>query len=123
MAFPLSVLATSLLLLRATVAQMIISDTSFYGQSPSVSPPSQGTGTGTWAAAYSKASAFVVQLTLEEKSNLTFGVGEGLTSCSGGIAPIERLDFAGICLQDAGNGVRGIDLVNAYPSGLHVGAR
>lgn len=28
-----------------------------------------------------------------------------------------------MCLSDAANGLRGTDLVNAYPSGIHAGAR
>lgn len=35
---------------------------------------------------------------------------------------VPRLDFPGMCLQDAENGVRGTDMVNGYPAGLHVGA-
>lgn len=33
-----------------------------------------------------------------------------------------RIGFQGFCLNDAGNGVRGTDGVNAYASGVHVGA-
>jgi len=42
--------------------------------------------------------------------------------CSGISGGVPRLGFPGICLQDAGNGVRGTDGVNGYPSGVHVGA-
>lgn len=46
----------------------IITDESyFYGLSPPYYPSPNGTGTGEWAEAYSKAQAFVGQLTLEEK--------------------------------------------------------
>jgi len=54
--------------------------------------------------------------------NLTGGIDLG-TGCSGTISPIERLNFTGMCLSDAGNGLRNTDLVNSYPSGIHVGAR
>lgn len=54
--------------------------------------------------------------------SLTGGVDLG-TGCSGSIAPIERLGFPGMCLSDAGNGLRGTDFVNSYPSGIHVGTR
>jgi hypothetical protein len=60
---------------------------------------------------------------VEEKSNLTYGTTSDTNGCSGNIPPIERLGFPGMCLQDAGNGVRGTDFVNGYPSGIHVGAR
>ncbi|KAJ4302277.1 hypothetical protein N0V88_002415 [Collariella sp. IMI 366227] len=35
---------------------------------------------------------------------------------------IPRLDFPGMCLGDAGNGLRGTDFVSTWPSGIHVGA-
>ncbi|KAJ5803480.1 uncharacterized protein N7503_005930 [Penicillium pulvis] len=100
----------------------ITSDTYFYGDSPAVYPSPNGTGTGDWAAAYKKATALVAQMTLEEKNNLTFGIDSTSTSCVGVIGAIERLGFPGMCLQDAGNGVRMADFVNSYPSGIHVGA-
>lgn len=43
--------------------------------SPPSYPSPWGAGTGDWAAAYEKAHAFVSQLTLLEKVNLTTGVG------------------------------------------------
>jgi beta-glucosidase len=62
-------------------------------------------------------------MSLEEKVSLTSGAaapqGNG---CVGWLPGVERLGFKGLCLQDAGNGVRGTDFVSAWPSGLHVGA-
>ena len=43
--------------------------------SPPSYPSPWGSGAGDWAAAYQKARAFVSQLTLLEKVNLTTGVG------------------------------------------------
>jgi beta-glucosidase len=43
--------------------------------SPPYYPSPWGTGAGEWASAYAKAKAFVSQLTLIEKVNLTTGVG------------------------------------------------
>lgn len=43
--------------------------------SPPFYPSPWGAGTGDWADAYTKARAFVSQLTLLEKVNLTTGVG------------------------------------------------
>ena len=43
--------------------------------SPPYYPSPWGSGDGDWATAYSKAQAFVGQLTLIEKVNLTTGVG------------------------------------------------
>lgn len=62
-----------------------------------------------------------MQMTLEEKNNLTYGIIAN-SGCSGIITAIPRLNFPGLCLSDAGNGVRGTDFVNGYPSGIHVGA-
>lgn len=54
--------------------------------------------------------------------SLTSGVAPD-NGCVGFIPAIQRLNFSGLCLQDAGNGVRAADFVSAWPSGLHVGAR
>lgn len=43
--------------------------------------------------------------------------------CSGNIAPIPRLNFTGLCLNDNGNGLRATDWVSSFPSGIHMGAR
>ncbi|KAJ5157094.1 uncharacterized protein N7482_008194 [Penicillium canariense] len=100
----------------------ITSDIHFYGQSEPVYPSPNGTGSGDWAKAYEKAAILVSKMTLEEKNNLTYGVTSTENGCSGNIAPIPRLGFTGMCLQDAGNGVRITDFVNSYASGIHVGA-
>ncbi|KAL5362002.1 putative beta-glucosidase M [Aspergillus floccosus] len=105
----------------APSVQNITSDAYFYGQSPPVYPSPEGTGTGSWAVAYQKARAFVSQLTPEEKVNLTAGV-TAETGCSGTISAIPRLNFPGLCVSDAGNGLRGTDYVNSWPSGVHAGA-
>jgi len=65
----------------------------------------QGSGAGDWAAAYIKARALVAQLTAVEKYNMTVGMS-GTTICSGNIIPIPRLGFPGLCVSDAGNGLR-----------------
>ncbi|KAH9990071.1 glycoside hydrolase family 3 protein [Xylariaceae sp. FL0662B] len=106
----------------STVAQSIINnDTTFYGQSPPVYPSPNGTGIGEWADAYSKAQALVSQMTLEEKVNLTGGI-EADSSCSGIIPAVERLNFTGLCLSDAGNGVRTTNFASSWASGISVGA-
>lgn len=113
------------------VAGVPINDTGFdfealelfwsYNRSDPVYPSPQAVGLGEWASAYSKARQWVSQLTNEEKELLTSGVVPE-NGCSGYIPGLDTIDFPGICLQDAGNGVRGADFVNAYPAGLHVGA-
>ncbi|KAG6005613.1 hypothetical protein E4U21_007800 [Claviceps maximensis] len=99
----------------------VVRDSYFYGQSPGVYPSPDMTGGTEWAAAYGKAKALVAKMSLEEKVNLTGGVGSN-TACSGTIGPVHRVNFPGMCLSDAGNGLRDTDLVNAYPAGIHVGA-
>ncbi|KAL2016124.1 hypothetical protein VTK56DRAFT_4243 [Thermocarpiscus australiensis] len=79
------------------------------------------TGAGSWAEAFTKAKALVGRMTLAEKVNLTAGVSSN-TSCPGFLPGIPRLGFRGMCLGDAGNGLRGTDFVSTWPSGIHVGA-
>ncbi|KLO81616.1 Uncharacterized protein LW93_6767 [Fusarium fujikuroi] len=81
----------------------------------------QGTGKGIWKDAYAKARQFVDRLTLEEKVNVTRGFAAD-NVCAGNTGTIPRLGWPGLCLHDAGNGVRATDFVNSYPSALHVGA-
>ncbi|KAL2811591.1 glycosyl hydrolase family 3 N terminal domain-containing protein [Aspergillus granulosus] len=93
-----------------------------YGRSEPVYPSPEMKGWDEWATAYHKAKALVQHMTNEEKNNLTYGYKSNATGCSGLSGSAPRVGFAGICLQDAGNGVRGTDMVNAYPSGIHAGA-
>ncbi|KAH7378572.1 glycosyl hydrolase family 3 N terminal domain-containing protein [Cadophora sp. MPI-SDFR-AT-0126] len=112
----------SVALATLILGQEITSDSYFYGQSPPVYPSPIGEGTGDWASAYQKAKHFIAQLTIEEKANLTYGTVTTVNGCAGNIPGIPRLDFPGMCLQDAGNGVRNTDFVNGYASGISVGA-
>ncbi|TDZ22933.1 Beta-glucosidase cel3A [Colletotrichum orbiculare MAFF 240422] len=90
-------------------------------QSPEVLPSPSGKGDGLWKDAYANARKFVEQLTLEEKINVTRGFTAD-NVCAGNTGSIPRLGWPGMCLHDAGNGVRATDLVNSYPSALHIGA-
>ncbi|RYP29554.1 hypothetical protein DL767_006682 [Monosporascus sp. MG133] len=117
----LSLAAVSPLLLAAQAQEVITDDTFFYGQSEPVYPTPETPELGAWADAVSKARQFVSQLTLEEKVNLTAGA-TSQTGCSGFIPNITRVGFPGMCLTDAGNGIRAADYVNSWPAGLHVGA-
>ena len=84
---------------------VITDDLYFYGQSPPSYPAPDSNGLGDWADAFSKAVSLVDQMTLEEKVSLTAGAGSG-TSCVGFVPGISRLGFPGICLGDAGQGLR-----------------
>ena len=81
-----------------------------------------GDGIGTWSKAYASARSLVSQMTLEEKVNTTRGFTVSSNTCAGNTGSVPRLQWPGMCLMDAGNGVRATDMVNSYPSGLHVGA-
>ncbi|KAJ9138386.1 Cel3e secreted beta-glucosidase [Pleurostoma richardsiae] len=89
--------------------------------SPPVYPALPGTGEGKWAAAYARARALVHEMTLEEMVNITRGFSAD-NVCGSNSGSVPRLGYPGMCLHDAGNGVRATDLVNSYPSALHVGA-
>ncbi|KAJ5611167.1 hypothetical protein N7510_007886 [Penicillium lagena] len=93
-----------------------------YGRSEPVPDTPVAKGLGDWAEAYAKARHLVSQMTNEEKNNITYGHASATTGCSGVTGSVSRLGFPGICFQDAGNGVRGVDMVNSYPAGIHVGA-
>lgn len=80
-----------------------------------------GRGHGSWAKAYASAKRLVDQMTLQEKVNITRGFAAD-NLCAGNTGSVPRLGWPGMCLHDAGNGVRATDLVNAYPSGIHAGA-
>ncbi|KAI9841228.1 MAG: hypothetical protein M1838_003661 [Thelocarpon superellum] len=90
--------------------------------SPPKYPSPWGSGTGGWHDAYSKARVFVSQLTLEEKVNLTSGIGYAQGNCVGNTGDVPRLNFSGFCLNDGPVGIRGADNASAFPAGLHVAA-
>jgi beta-glucosidase len=89
-------------------------------------------GDGDWASAVAKARAFVAQLTLAEKVNLTTGIGingrcvgnTGVSSESSTLSVVSspsyvrlqevtRLGFKGLCLEDSPLGVRDTDFASA----------
>lgn len=80
--------------------------------------PANATGTG-WEAAFQQASAFVAQLSLQEKSELVTGE---TGPCVGNIPAIPRLGFKGLCLQDGPLAIRQADYASAFPAGLTVAA-
>ncbi|KAF9649723.1 beta-glucosidase [Thelephora ganbajun] len=73
-----------------------------------------------WAAAYSKAREKIQSLTLEEKVNITTGVGWMNGPCVGNTPPVG--DFPGLCLGDSPLGVRFADYVTAFPAGINTAA-
>ncbi|KAK0673676.1 family 3 putative glycoside hydrolase [Cercophora samala] len=75
-----------------------------------------------WQAAYDKAVAFVSQLTLTEKVNLTTGTGWEADRCIGKTGSVPRLGFEGFCLMDGPLGVRYADKASAFPAGMNAAA-
>jgi hypothetical protein len=47
-----------------------------YGRSPAVYPTPPGSGKGSWADAYTYATALVAKMTNDEKNNLTYGLAK-----------------------------------------------
>lgn len=89
-------------------------------------PPYTGTlvpskpinGDGGWADALAKARAFVGQLTIDEKVNITTGVDTD-GRCVGNTGAVPRLGFAGICLEDSPVGVRDTDYASLFPTAMN----
>lgn len=95
------------------------SSTPVYGpSSPPFYPSPYGTGytvDGSWESAYASAIAFVKQLTLLEKVNITTGTGWELGPCVGNTGSVPRLGFGGLCLQDSPLGVRDTNYNSVFP--------
>ncbi|KAF2875437.1 beta-glucosidase [Massariosphaeria phaeospora] len=75
-----------------------------------------------WAEAYTKAQAFVRQLTLLEKVNITTGTGWQSDACVGNTGAVPRLGFPSLCLQDSPLGIRFADYVSAFSAGGTIAA-
>ncbi|KAG7094502.1 hypothetical protein E1B28_005331 [Marasmius oreades] len=73
-----------------------------------------------WAAAYRKAQGKIVDLSLEEKVNVTTGVGWMGGRCVGNIPDVG--DFPGLCLEDSPLGVRFGDFATGFPAGINAAA-
>lgn len=50
------------------------------------------------------------------------GFPSKVNGCSGNSGSAEHHGFPGFCLQDGPAGVRGVDMANAYPAGVHMAA-
>ncbi|KEY66084.1 hypothetical protein S7711_09204 [Stachybotrys chartarum IBT 7711] len=108
--------------------EVIQDDTHFYGDSPPVYPsrksryeietfstkitPADMTGRGSWAIAFDKARHMI---------SLTAGIAPD-SGCVGRVPEVRSVGFPGLCLGDAGQGLRGTDFVSSFPSGIHTGA-
>jgi beta-glucosidase-like glycosyl hydrolase len=61
-------------------------------------------------------------MSIEEKVNITTGMGWQEGSCLGNTPPIPRLNFTGLCLQDSPAGIRFTKGVSVFPSGINTAA-
>ncbi|KAI8946032.1 glycoside hydrolase family 3 protein [Xylaria longipes] len=85
--------------------------------SPWMNPQADG-----WKEAYAKARAFVSQLTLAEKVNITTGIGWESGQCVGEVGSVPRLGLRQLCMQDSPLGIRFGDFASAFSSGQTVAA-
>ncbi|KIJ61468.1 glycoside hydrolase family 3 protein [Hydnomerulius pinastri MD-312] len=69
-----------------------------------------------WAAAYDKAKKLIADYTIEDKVNITTGVGWMGGLCVGNI-PANK-GFPGLCLEDSPLGVRDTDYNTAFPAAI-----
>ncbi|KAH7882461.1 glycoside hydrolase family 3 protein [Phlebopus sp. FC_14] len=69
-----------------------------------------------WATAYQKAEQLISNYSVEEKVNITTGVGWMNGLCVGNIPSVRT--FPGLCLEDAPLGVRYTDYSTAFPAGI-----
>ncbi|CAF1076326.1 unnamed protein product [Rotaria sordida] len=76
--------------------------------------------TRSWDEAIALAKGFAAQMTLEEKCNMTAGVGG---HCAGFVSPVPHLNFGGLCFQDSPSGVGdGVQFSTAFVAGIHIAA-
>ncbi|TFK30639.1 cellulose-binding beta-glucosidase [Coprinopsis marcescibilis] len=72
-----------------------------------------------WQAAWVKAQAAVARMSVADKVNLGTGIQWQKGACVGNIAPIQSINFPGLCLQDGPLGVRFADLVSVFPAAIN----
>ncbi|CAO3595858.1 unnamed protein product [Absidia cylindrospora] len=75
-----------------------------------------------WDEAKVLAKELVGQMSLEQKVNMTTGMGFNITPCVGNTYPITNPDFPSLCLQDAPLGMRFAYNVTAGVSGVNAAA-
>ncbi|RPD58566.1 hypothetical protein L226DRAFT_536965 [Lentinus tigrinus ALCF2SS1-7] len=73
-----------------------------------------------WAKAHAQAQQRIASWTLEQKVNVTTGVGWMGGRCVGNIGAVA--DWPGLCLEDSPLGVRFTDFATAFPAGITVAA-
>ncbi|WFD04054.1 beta-glucosidase [Malassezia obtusa] len=90
--------------------------------SPPVYPTPKTSTRGFWKTAVERARKDVAQLNVSELVTIVTGSGWGNGPCVGNIAPVEKINFPGICLQDGPSGMRHVDRVTTFPDAITAGA-
>ncbi|KAI9432198.1 beta-glucosidase [Lactarius indigo] len=90
--------------------------------SPNTTPPVDTPGLvpdfgPAWTSAYEKAKAKVATFTLDQKVNITTGVGWQDGRCVGNTPSVG--DFPGLCLDDSPLGVRFADFATVFPAAIN----
>ncbi|KAK4518158.1 mRNA stability protein [Mucor velutinosus] len=75
-----------------------------------------------WDDAYNKARTLVQSMSIEQKVNITTGVGWGAAQCVGNSGRSTNPDFPELCLQDSPLGVRFADGVSSGVAGINAAA-
>ncbi|KAF8592823.1 hypothetical protein BDV93DRAFT_399538, partial [Ceratobasidium sp. AG-I] len=78
-------------------------------------------GGSAWKSAFAKAKAVVAKMTVEEKVNITTGIGAS-SPCAGNTGAVPRLGIPSFCLQDGPTGVRPADFASQFPAEVSVAA-
>ncbi|QRV89392.1 glycoside hydrolase family 3 protein [Ceratobasidium sp. AG-Ba] len=78
-------------------------------------------GGSAWKSAFAKAKAVVAKMTLEEKVNITTGLGAN-SPCVGNTGAVARLNIPSFCLQDGPAGVRPATFASQFPAEVTVAA-
>ncbi|KAH6995946.1 glycosyl hydrolase family 3 N terminal domain-containing protein [Ilyonectria sp. MPI-CAGE-AT-0026] len=73
-----------------------------------------------WGVAREKANDLIARMNLTEKAMMVTGTLDG--TCIEYVAPITRIGFGGLCLQDGPNALRTADKASVFPAGLTTAA-
>lgn len=90
--------------------------------SPPVYPSPNTSTRGFWDEAVTRARADVAQLNVTELVSIVTGVGYGFGRCVGNTAPIEKIGYKGLCLQDSPDGLRHVDRTTVFPDAITAAA-
>ncbi|KAK7735577.1 glycoside hydrolase 3 [Cytospora paraplurivora] len=71
-----------------------------------------------WSAAYTKASASLAQLSLQDKVNIVTGIGWANGPCLGNTPAISSIKYPELCLQDSPLGIRYGSGATAFTPGI-----